>query len=148
MPPRPIGRAVTVVGGRLHLERLMSGLGNWQDAIVRTAAPGFDGKPVDPYYVPQIELRDVEIAYVEHLPAEPGGGLEQSLTSALHLDEGSLSLGDFVGPDDWREDPTDFRLDGRVGGGHVSTSDTVRTPARRSTAVRTRCRRTTSRRSA
>lgn len=122
MPPRPVGRSVTIVGGELYLERLMSGRGNWQDAVARTFAPGTEPETTTPYYIPQIELQDFKITYVEHLPAEPGTGLEQSLTSTLHLDEGSLSLGDFVGPADDRDNPTDFSLDGRVGDGRVSVT--------------------------
>lgn len=120
MPPRPIGRSIIVTGGRLYLERLISGRGNWQDTISRTRPPGFDADEVEPYFVPQIELNDFTITYLEHLAAEPGSGLEQSLTSTLHLDEGTLTLGDFVGPADDRVDPTDFSLDGRVGDGRVS----------------------------
>ncbi|MEZ5288395.1 MAG: hypothetical protein R2712_27035 [Vicinamibacterales bacterium] len=121
LPPAPIGRSVTVSGGELYLERLMSGRGNWDDAVARTVAPGLESDDEsDPYYLPELELNDFKITYLEHLPAEPGSGLEQSLTSTLHLDEGTLTIGDFIGPDDTRDDPTDFALDGRVGDGRVS----------------------------
>ena len=99
MAPRPVGRRITITGAELYLERLMSGRGNWQDLIDRTMAPGREASmDVDPYFVPRVELRDFRVTYVEHLPAAPGSGLEQSLTSTLHLDDATLTVGDFVGP--------------------------------------------------
>ncbi len=123
LPPRPVGRAVTVTGGDLYLERLISGRGNWQDAFIPTASPGADDDAAsEPFYVPVLELEDFKVTYVEHLPAESASGLEQSLTSTFHLDEATLTVGDFVGPADARDNPTDFSLDGRVADGRVSVT--------------------------
>lgn len=120
LPPRPVGRAIRVEGGELYLERLISGRGNWQDVAVRTSAPGADEAAVEPYFVPEIELHDFKITYVEHLPAEASSGMEQTLTSSLHLDDVTITIGDFVGPDDPREDPSDFSMDGRLADGRLA----------------------------
>jgi hypothetical protein len=122
LPPRPVGRALRIEGAEVYFERLMSGRGNWRDAAVRTLAPGADDETVEPYFVPEIEIRDLDVTYVEHLPADPGAGLEQALTSTLHLDEATLTLADFVGPADDRSDPTDFALDARLADGRVSVT--------------------------
>jgi hypothetical protein len=122
LPPRPIGRAVRIEGAEIYFERLISGRGNWRDAAVRTAAPGADDETVEPYFVPEIEIKDLDVTYVEHLPADPGAGLEQSLTSTLHLDEATLTLADFVGPVDDRSDPTDFSFDARLADGRLSVT--------------------------
>ncbi len=120
LAPRPIGRAIRITGAEVYFERLISGRGNWQDVAVRTVAPGSEDDAAVPYFVPEIEFADLDVTYVEHLPAEPGAGLEQSLTSTLHLDEATLRFADFVGPEDTRLDPTDVSLDARLADGRVS----------------------------
>lgn len=121
LAPRPVGRAIRVEGGELYLERLISGHGNWQDVVVRTSGPGAaEDAGVGAYFIPDVELRDFKITFVEHLPADPGAGMEQTLTSTLHIDEATIAVRDFVGPEDPREDPSDFSLDGRLADGRLS----------------------------
>lgn len=119
LPPVPIGREIIVDRAQIHFERQISGRGNWQDVIVRTRADD-DADAVEPYFVPEIAFKDLTVSYLEHLPAEPGAGLEQSLTSTLHLNEATLRFADFIGPVDDRLDPTEFSLDGRLADGRLS----------------------------
>lgn len=122
LPPRSLGRAITVRGAELHVERLTTGRYYWQDAVAHTASPGSESAGTEPYFVPEVAIERLEVAYVGHLPAEASAGLEQSLTSSLHIDEATLTLTDFVGPADARDDPTDFSFDGRIADGRVSAT--------------------------
>lgn len=117
-PDEPVHR-IRIHNGSLHLERLLSGRWNWQDAVSTSAIAGLaitDGQ----FRVPTLEADKLTLEWVEHLPGDSGGGLIEQKTSALNLTKVTLRVTDLLVPEDTRDNPTAIAIDGFTSDGSFS----------------------------
>ncbi|HEX5758968.1 MAG TPA: hypothetical protein VF121_07210 [Thermoanaerobaculia bacterium] len=133
---------VRVRSPRLYLERQLAGHWNWQEALdlrswsggpspprggavlaSRRASAGGGERPL--LDLRRLVVEDMDVEWVENLPAASGEGLVRSARATLHLDDVALAaehLRALVDPGAEQEGPgsSRFRFDGRAGSGRLS----------------------------
>ena len=107
-------KSMTVERPSLYIERTLSGLWNWE--AVLGSDPGGARERAAATRIERLELKDLRIEWVERLPAASGGGLVQSTTATLHLDDVQVNV-ERLGATDGE---TPFSFEGRTADGHVS----------------------------
>lgn len=125
-PPEEPVHAMRVTGATLHLERLLSGRWNWQDAMSLEALAS---KGAGTYRLPALEAEELRVVWVEHLPAASGGGLIEQKTASMYLDDVRARFSDLRLSAGAAAGPTQFAVEGRTGDGRFSaTGDIVLPP--------------------
>jgi hypothetical protein len=101
---------------KVHIERLLSGRWNFQDAIAESE----ERETISPFRLPELEAEGLRVEWIEHLPGDSGGGLIEQKTATLYLDDVKLRLVDLLLPEDTRDDATGFTVEGRTADGRFS----------------------------
>jgi len=113
-PPEEPVHAIRVRQATLHVERLLSGRWNWQDAV---SPERIDLDAAARFRLPSFDADELRLVWVEHLPAASGGGLIEQKTASMFLDDVRLRFADLVLPEDVRQNATRFTAEGRTGDG-------------------------------
>ena len=119
MPPEEPFHSIRLHRATLHVERLLSGRWNWQDAI---QPERIDIANDSRYRLPMLDADQLRLVWVEHLPSDSGGGLIEQKTASLFLDDVKLRFSDLVLPEDGRGNATRFVIEGRTGDGRFSAT--------------------------
>jgi hypothetical protein len=136
LPPEEPVHTVTLRRATLHMERLLSGRWNWQDAV---EADRVDWSATPLFRIPAIDAERLRLVWVEHLPGNSGGGLIEQTTASLYVDDVRLRATDVMLPQDTRPQAATFTIEGRTGDGRFSATGRVNfarwTPARASSSA-------------
>ncbi|MGD9903381.1 MAG: hypothetical protein AB7U83_07910 [Vicinamibacterales bacterium] len=112
---------VSIDGATLHLERTLAGAWN-TDAAFDVQTVDELARLVHGMRVPEIDAREVTVAWVEHLPGDSGGGLLERRTSKLEFAHVVVGIENLQLPIDARDNPTRFSFDGETADGQVSVA--------------------------
>ncbi len=119
--PEELFHRVTIEGASLHVERLLAGAWNTEDAF-RVESLDRLSRAVARVRIPAIEGEDISISWVEHLPGDSGGGLVEQRFSSMDFTKVTLSLAELQVPVDDRDNGTRFTFDGQTADGIVSVA--------------------------
>jgi hypothetical protein len=108
--------SVTVDRPSLYLERTLSGTWNWEGVL--GSDPGGARARAASTRIEHLALKDLRVEWVERLPANSGGGLVQTATATLHLDDVQVNVSRLGAMDG----ETPFSFEGRTADGLVSVS--------------------------
>jgi hypothetical protein len=118
-PPEEPVQALRFQRATLHMERLLSGRWNWQDAI---ESDRVDWNKLSRFRIPAIDADQLRLEWVEHVPANSGGGLIEQTTASLFLDDVRLRFTDLMLPQDARVNAASFSIEGRTADGRFSAA--------------------------
>jgi hypothetical protein len=110
-------RQISIDGPTLHLERLVSGRWNWQDALgLRRAVANRIDEGFD---VPHLSVRDMRLQWVENLPGDSGGGIVETGRASIYMDDVKVRADDLAaGLVEPRQ--VSFAIEARTADGQIS----------------------------